>query len=462
MRNIILSLAGVLMFSASVQAATKIYSAPKGVDCSADFAVAVDGKEAFVFYVAENGLRKNYLPGADRTPIGKKAKIRESARESWVSFETDKSALISVGQLADALPLKNVLLIDDLGNVVEHKIDGAKLSFTAAAGRKYVLILNKDLSRRLTIFAETPEQDAPDMKGADTFVIQPGTPRADYEKTTKKTLYFAPGLHEMGDQFSLKPGLQIYLAPGAYVRGYFTCPPDAGSAGASGVKIFGRGILSSEYNQTTDGPNDNFLPRPLRFWSNSIYLGGFNREPADNQIVKGITIIYPTQQPIMGNGTKTLIENVKVINFEKGFGGICVGSQSTVKDCYISTDTRVLTTFGSDTTFSRNLIVGFEALDTPFYFGDRILDDLKNITVENSTVVGDWKSLIAVQQAHFGNLSNFNFKNINAFYTGKKPKAALLSLAVGFSPYRRGDYQGSITGVNVSDIKITALNTSPK
>jgi len=162
----------------------------------------------------------------------------------------------------------------------------------------------------------------------------------------------------------------------------------------------------------------------------------------------------------MGNGTKTLVENVKIINFEKGFGGICVGSQSSVRDCYISTDNRVLTTFGSYTTFSRNLIVGFN-LDTPFYIGDRILDDLKNITFEDSTVVGEWKTLIAVNQAHFGNLSNFSFKNLRAFSTGGKGKVELLSVAVGFSPYRRGDYQGSITGVKVSDVQITALSQPP-
>lgn len=453
-------------------AASTAYSAPAGVDQSSDFAVTVDGQKAFVFYVAENAARKHYLPGADITRVGEQkvivryevhdpgSKVIRKARESWVSFETEGSARISVGQLSDPLPLQDVLLIDERGIPVNHEVDGNNIAFAATAGHKYLLVLNGDLSRRLTIFAEQPERDVPDPRAADTFLIQPGTPRAAYEMTTKKTLYFAPGLHDMGDYFPLKPGLQIYLAPGAYVRGFFTCPPDADTAGASGVKIFGRGILSGEYNQVTDGPNNNFLPRPLRFWSNPIYLGGFNREPADNQTVQGITIIYPTQQPIMGNGTRTLIENVKVINFEKDFGGICVGSQSKVQDCYVSTDTRVLTTFGSDTTFSRNLVVGLE-MDTPFYLGDRIQDDLRNITVEDSTVVGAWQTLIAVQQAHFGRLGNLRFTNINSVYTGDKGKATLLSLAVGFSPYRRGDYQGSITGVTVSDIMITALKQPP-
>ncbi|MEI8098615.1 MAG: hypothetical protein WCG74_07255 [Sediminibacterium sp.] len=449
------------LFNINNKNEVKIYSAPKGIYSSGDFSVSVDGQQAFVFFMAENGLRKNYLPGADITPLGEEKKIARFTRESWVSFETDTKALIKLDQLSDSLPLKNVLLIDQFGNAVDHKMEGKTISFTAAAGNKYVLILNKDLSRRLTIFAELPEQDVPNMYGANTFLIQPSTPRAEYEKTSKKTLYFTPGLHEMGDGFPLKPGLQIYLAPGAYVRGFFTCPPDDKTQGASGVKIFGRGILSGENNQITEGPNNNFLPRPLRFWSNSIYLGGFNREPSDNQTVKGITIIYPSQQPIMGNGFNTLIENVKVINFEKGFGGICVGSQSMVKDCYISTDTRGLSTFGSNTSFISNMIVGFEDMEAPFYIGDRILDNLKNISVENLTVVGDWKNLFAINQVHFGDLSNFNFKNIKTIYTGKKTKASLFTLAVGFSPYRRGEYQGSIRGVTVSDVHITALNQTP-
>ncbi len=314
-----LAAALIMVVPITSSAAVKIYSAPEGIEASGDFAVSVGGQNAFVFSVAENGLRKSFLPAAERMALGedeneKKAAVK-SARESWVSFETAASAPISIAQLAGAEPLENVLLIDQLGQPVPHTVAGTDLSFTAVAGNKYVLILNADLSRRLTIFAEKPEQDVPDMNGPDTFVIQPGTPRADYEKTAKKTLYFAPGLHEMGNAFPLKPGLQIYLAPGAYVRGYFTCPPGADSAGASGVKIFGRGILSSEYNQASESVNGNFLPRPIGFWSNSIYLGGFNREPADNQIVQGITIIYASQQPIMGNGSKTLVENVKIINF---------------------------------------------------------------------------------------------------------------------------------------------------
>ena len=105
------------------------------------------------------------------------------------------------------------------------------------------------------------------------------------------------------------------------------------------------------------------------------------------------------------------------------------------------------------------MIVGFEAMDAPFYIGDRILDNLKNISVENLTVIGDFKSLLSINQAHFGNLSNFNFKNIKAIYSGKKSKASILNLGVAFSPYRRGEYQGSISEISVSDIQITTLNT---
>lgn len=465
----------------SLDAATKIYTAPAGVERSADFAVTVDGQDAFVFYMADNKYRKTYLPGADTEVLGeqkvivrnpkdpnnqeddeddggKKASV--TMRESWVSFESVNNVPVHIQQLADPLPMENVLLLDQHGNAVEHRQDGAAILFTATVGHKYLLVLNHDFSRRLMVFAETPERDVPDTNAADTLVIRPETPRADYESTTKKTLYFAPGLHEMGDFFPLTPGLQVYLAPGAYVRGFFTCPPNADTVGASGIKIFGRGILSSEYNQATVGPNNNFLPRPLRFWSNSIYLGGLNREPADNQIVKDITIIYPSQAAIVGGGTRTLIDNVKVFSFDRDMGGICVGSQSLVKNCLISTDIRALAAVGSNTSFTKNMVLAFTG-STPFFVGNRILDDLTDITFEDSTVIGDWADVASFEQAHFGNFRNLTVRNIHAIYTGKKKNASLLKVAVGFSPYRRDDYHGSITNVSVSDIRFTALQASP-
>ena len=449
-----------------------IYSAPEGIDHSSEFAVKVDGEEAFVFFMSENRYREHYLPAGDVDFRGEEKVIvrnvvhdlsqldTSKSRESWVSFEAEKPVRIEVMPLDPVQSPEEIMLIDQQGTMIEHTRSGDRIAFTAQAGHKYLLVLNQDLSSRLTIFAEHPETDVPNIQDVDTFLIEPGTPRADYETTTRKTLYFAPGLHEIGDAFPLRPGLQVYLAPGAYVRGYFTCPPGADTAGAAGVKIYGRGILSGENNQTTEGPNYNFLPRPLGFWSNSIYLGGFNREPADDQIVKGITIIYPSEQPIVGNGRNTLIENVKVLNLEKGFGGICVGSQATVKDCYVSTDTRALTSFGSETTFRNNFIVGFREL-IPFYFGDRILDDLQGITVADSTVVGDWQTLFSVHQLHFGDLRDFNFRNVRAYAFGSQPNRELLSLGVGFSPYRRPGDRGSIEGVSVSDIEIRTLGKPP-
>ncbi|MEI6397988.1 MAG: hypothetical protein WCO71_04375, partial [Pseudomonadota bacterium] len=70
-KNWITTLGVTLIMGAPItsSAAVKIYSAPAGVDGSGDFSVNIDGREAFVFYMAENGLRKKYLPGADTTKL---------------------------------------------------------------------------------------------------------------------------------------------------------------------------------------------------------------------------------------------------------------------------------------------------------------------------------------------------------------------------------------------------------
>ena len=68
MQKTILILVGVFLGSAAAQAAVKIYSAPEGIEGSGDFAVTVNEQNAFVFYQAENGLRKKFLPGGSSTP----------------------------------------------------------------------------------------------------------------------------------------------------------------------------------------------------------------------------------------------------------------------------------------------------------------------------------------------------------------------------------------------------------
>ena len=104
-------------------AAVKIYSAPQGIEASGDFAVTVDGQKAFVFSLAENGLRKGFLPGAERMAPGEdeneKKTAAKSASESWVSFETAATALITIAQLAGAESLKNVLRAISVYN---HKV----------------------------------------------------------------------------------------------------------------------------------------------------------------------------------------------------------------------------------------------------------------------------------------------------------------------------------------------------
>ncbi|MBT8046070.1 MAG: hypothetical protein KJN67_02775, partial [Pontiella sp.] len=150
MKHVLITLAMILTTGAPVISfgAAKIYSAPAGIDQSSDFAVHVDGQKAFVFFMSLNEHRENYLPAADVEFLGEKKvivrnvvhdlgkKVIKKARESWVSFETDQPVKITVGQLADSLPLDQVMLIDELGNAVEHVIRGDKISFAATAGHK--------------------------------------------------------------------------------------------------------------------------------------------------------------------------------------------------------------------------------------------------------------------------------------------------------------------------------------
>ena len=91
---IALATALVMGFPMTSSAAVKMYSAPQGIEASTDFAVTVDGQKAFVFYVAENSLRKTFLPGAEVT----------ASEEDEAPKKAGLKVSVRPGALVDGLP----------------------------------------------------------------------------------------------------------------------------------------------------------------------------------------------------------------------------------------------------------------------------------------------------------------------------------------------------------------------
>ena len=435
---------------------TITYRAPEGIQSSKDFSAKVNGEEAYVFYAAPNDFREDFVPGAAN---GENDVF--TIRDSWVSLETIENPELTVKPLKNKKKIKEVFLINQSGDPISHSINDAKdaISFKVTAGEKYYLSVNQQYDSRFLVFAEKPEEIKPNPLASDTFIIHEGMSRYSYENSDKKVLYFTAGIHEIGAQFPLKSGQTLYLEAGAYLKGTLSCKRE----GANGAKVIGRGILSGEVFYMGSSPNTKYLPRPTNFYNNAIYLGGANREQADKQTVRGITIIYSPDASIYGMSSNTTIENVKIMNHFSKFGTICVGKNATVQNNYCSSDTRLIRVLGSNGLIRNNFLHGRKEKAQPLVFGDRIQHDVDDIQVIDNLIVGNCKNLIRITNASHGNLSNFNFSGIKYIMPpGTTDSPKLVYMGMGYSPYRRGKYQGSIKNVTIDNVAIVADNPSNK
>ena len=173
-------------------ARTVVYGAPKEIAPSSDYAVTVDGQAAHVFYSAPNRFHPDtFLPGGmddDLEFISGEKNIRKATRKitgtrnSWVSLETTSQPRIVVTPIRDVDSINESALYDEEGQAVDHTLVGEKsIEFTAKAEKKYFLYLNNDQLNRFVLFADKPEANKPDPRGAGTLIIRPGSPREQYE-----------------------------------------------------------------------------------------------------------------------------------------------------------------------------------------------------------------------------------------------------------------------------------------
>ena len=107
--------------------------------------------------------------------------------------------------------------------------------------------LSEGYKNPLIVLAHPPEENVPDKRARDTLVVQPGTAPAQAEMDGHRTVWFAPGVHDlssMGDapnhQTLVRGGQTVYLEGGSYVLAQFK----KGPGGNGDAAIAGRGIVS--------------------------------------------------------------------------------------------------------------------------------------------------------------------------------------------------------------------------
>lgn len=214
-----------------------------------------------------------------------------------------------------------------------------KVNFTLTKPAKVSVEFSDDKGNRnaLVLFADSLEnkKNVPDSFAASTYVVKDSAGLYNVP-ITAQTVYFKPGIYKIGFWTIPANVNHVYLAGGAYVKGYLN------RQSPNSIIINGRGILSNEgypYHYPMTG---NLHNNDAKDWYRCITI-----KKGQNHLIEGITIIEATGFNILAMGNNITIKNVKINGFRYNNDGIAlIGDGDKIIDCFVRSndDAIVLTT----------------------------------------------------------------------------------------------------------------------
>jgi hypothetical protein len=183
----------------------------------------------------------------------------------------------------------------------------------------------------VSIFANPPVVDKPRPGDPGVLTVEPG--RMPPPEGPWKTLYFLPGVHDVGRAFRVRTGRRYYIPGDAIVYGTLSNRDwDKGRD----IRIFGLGTLSGArmkhplYTEPKLSERDHGLHRPIEI------VG------ASDTRVEGITIADSATHSLMLIGTYDLehpntVAWTKIITWRANGDGINPFGNTLVEDCFLRT-----------------------------------------------------------------------------------------------------------------------------
>jgi len=187
----------------------------------------------------------------------------------------------------------------------------------------------------ITLFAH-PLMDKPKIEDDGIVVVKPGQ-KLPTDPSTYKTLYFSPGIHDIGIGFKVHPNRKYYIPGDAIVYGTFNnIGVPVGNAQANGekVKIYGLGTISGD--RTSHPAHDENKVLDDKEYKTIAIENGLYCE------VEGVFIANPAFHSVNlvdwikrddKSAKVTFARWVKVISWRANGDGI--GSAHVVEDCFL-------------------------------------------------------------------------------------------------------------------------------
>ena len=271
------------------------------------------------------------------------------------------------------------------------------ISVTLKKPEQFLIILDDDVDSALAVFADERETDAPKKTYSNTVYVE-GWNQITFNDTGAKL--------ENGVLKITKENTQLYIAPGAVLTARVET-----SEAATGVKIFGRGVLldpaSLIYHESEHG-FDNATSESRHF----VRIRGYS------SIVKDVKLLDARCYNLNVERGNCTIQNVKILSTMMTTDGITTTAESgTVKDCFVYCGDNALVpqVGGGRTGYSfNNITVGTTCSAIYPQYG-------VNSTLSNIYVFRADESLIAMKEEadHVKNLTVNNLDALDCAVTRK-------------------------------------------
>lgn len=317
-----------------------VYPAVPGMDASEHYEVRVrsvsaDSKwqNAFAFQTSCKKIEKGtdayfeHLAGWSHTYVNFETKGAVEIEISRVNGEPIRTAAVHPRRKASACSIVG-------GNAIV-RLDQACLVAVDIDSQMDAQDTGKDYKgppiHTISIFANPPLENKPKPNDPGVFTVKPGdTPPADGKW---HTLYFLPGVHDVGLEFPLIAERNYYIPGNAMVYGTFS---NRKWADGHHIRIFGHGTLSGarlkhpNYVTPKISEKDHGLYRPIEV------IGTTDTR------VEGITIADSATHSLMlvspyKEGHPNKVQWTKIFTWRANGDGINPFGNTLIEDCFLRT-----------------------------------------------------------------------------------------------------------------------------
>ena len=299
---------------------------------------------------------------------------------SYTGFAFEGPVQVTVRNLI--APFQKARVLPSSRNIIVTRKDSDAITFTLDKPGQFAIEFDESIMHPLLVFADAPETDVP----------SPGTP---------KLHHFGPGVHNLPAQgLILRPGENVYLAPGAFVKGRIYGQDTPGS------RVYGRGILSGQH-----------LPgQPVGEYS-VPHMVHFDKT-SPNVLIEGITLVASPHYNIVAIGADSTIRNVKMMGWWLGTDGISTGPNGLIVDCFIKANDDSIKVYSPGMKVHRCIIWQMEngaAFNLSWNLNNDSsgfhVSDIDIIRVEHRTEANN-RGIFASIHGGSANLSDYLFENI--------------------------------------------------